>query len=282
MALVSGFNQLPGSYLLFGKVALWQLIGVYGLIIFVWQFPKGKQLWQGVTLVAIALMLLPIIDQKLSLKQMTVFATDQPAVILIQNRGNITLINCGEEATIRYTLVPFLQQEGIQTINTAIALQRGNQWDILSQVVDLKQLFYSPLLENEIQEKSNANFTSKQATSAQTSLVNQQNLNIKQSTPMLLTINWDQKQWGILQYPRHSLPTVTSDFNPIDILLWQGQAISHSWLEAGELASAIAVTNQVSEELKANLAQKDIDFYITGQHGAIQWTPNRGLKTMLD
>jgi competence protein ComEC len=282
MALVSGFNQLPGSYLLFGKVALWQLIGVYGLIIFVWQFPKGKQLWQGVTLVAIALMILPIINQKLSLRQMTVFATDQPAVILIQNRGHITLINCGEEATIRYTLVPFLQQEGIQTINTAIALDPQNQWQVLSQVVDLKQLFYSPLLENEIQEKSNANFTSKQAISAHTNLVNQQNLNIKQSTPMLLTLNWDQKQWGILQHPRHSLPTVTADVNQIDILLWQGQGISQSWLEAVGLESAIAVTNQVSEELQASLTQKEIDFYVTGQNGAIQWTPRRGLKTMLD
>ncbi|AFZ44151.1 ComEC/Rec2-related protein [Halothece sp. PCC 7418] len=282
IGLVSWFNQLPGSYLLFGKIDLWQLIAVYGLMIFVWQFPQGKPLWKLVTIGAIALIILPITYQKLALQQITIFSTDEPAVILIQNRGHVSLINCGNENTIRYTLLPFLQEQGIQTINSAIALSPNNQWSALNNLVTLNRLFYSRILENEIQNISDLKTTLKQGIGVNNTLVDQQRLNIKQPNPGLLTLIFGEQQWGFLQRPENRLPTVSSEIRKTDVLLWEGNEINRSWFQQLNLKSAIAIANQIPDDLKQEITKEGIDFYFTGKNGAIQWTPRRGLDPMLD
>lgn len=282
ISLVSMLNQLPGNYLFFGKIALWQLIGIYSLILLVWQFPKGKQYWKLISLSAIALVILPITYKQLTLKQVTVFATEEPAVILIQNQGNVTLINCGDQNTIRHTILSFLQQEGIAKINNAIALQSDNQWHYLNQTIPIKDLFYAPELDRKINTLPDLQSISKKRISAKTTIIQNKSLTIKQSNPLLLTIDLGKKQWGILNYPTQILPNLPSKLEQIDVLLWSGKEVSQSWLEPLNLESAIAVTNQMSDDVKQELNRRNISFYITGKDGAVQWRPPSHLEARLN
>ncbi|PSO49318.1 MAG: hypothetical protein BRC33_07195 [Cyanobacteria bacterium SW_9_44_58] len=278
ISLVSGLNKLPGSYLFFGKLTLWQLISIYSLIIFVWQFSKGKQYWKLVLFCAIALIIIPITYKQLTLRQITVFATKETSVILIQNRGQVTLINCGTQDTIRYTILPFLQQEGISKLDNAIALKSDNEWDYLHTKAPIKTLFYLPKLDRIINDFPDLESVSKQRISSDLTFIQNQSLTIKQSHPFLLTINISNKQWGILNYPTQILPSIPSELREIDILLWSGKEISRSWLAQLNIESAIAVTNKISNDLKQQINQNQVNLYITGKDGAIEWTPAGGLE----
>lgn len=280
--LVSSFNQLPGSYLLFGKVTLWQLLAVYGLIIFIWQSSQGQKYWKLALLGAIALIIVPVTYKQLTFRQITVFVTKQPAVILIQNQGQVSLINCGDEDTVRYTLFPFLQQEGIQAINHAIALSSQNQWENFQQRIPIKQLFYSPTVADEIQAFPNLKAVQKQPIASNRDLVKEKGLQIKQMTPLLLTIGLEQQQWGILTNPTQIVPNLALNLPKIDVLLWKGEDVSRSWLEQLNPESAIAVSNHISEESQQTIQQQNLNFYWTGKHGAVQWTPQQGLSPMLN
>jgi len=123
---------------------------------------------------------------------------------------------------------------------------------------------------------------SKQRISTDLTLVQNQGLTVKQSHPLLLTISLSNQKWGILNHPTQILPSVPSELREIDILLWSGKDVSRRWFEQFNLESAIAVTNQISDDVKQDINQPNVDFYVTGKNGAIQWTPQRGLEARLN
>ncbi len=281
MTIVSAFNQLPGSYLLFGQLALWQLLIVSSIIILIWQSSHGKQYWKLAAVVAILVIIIPITYKQLAIQKVTVFATKEP-IIFIQNNGRTTLINCGNEETIRYTLIPFLQTEGIQNIHTAISLNPNNQWQMLENKIKLGYLFYTPTFGEESKVISKLNSPSKQIISTNTTLMDRNNLRIETIDQRVLKITLRKEQWTFLQSSTDDISSAFSDLKDTDILVWEGKELDRSWLEQLNLKSAIAVTNQVSDELQNQINQKGINFYFTGKDGAIQWTPEAGLKTWLD
>ena len=279
--LVSGFNQLPGSYLLFGKLALWQLLIVAALIIFIWQSARGSQYWKPALVGGILVIILPISYQQFTLKQVTVFATEEP-VILIQHLGETTLINCGDEDTIRYTLLPFLKQEGIQSINHAIALSSNNNWHQFANNIRLQHFFYNPTLETEFRTTNPLPVNIQQRIPLQQFFVQQRGLAIHKINPMLLKIVVGKQAWGLLSDPTPIPPRINPELRGINLLLWQGQDLSSQWLEQLTPQHAIAISDQISRDLKDIIAQQNIDFYFTGKHGAIQWQPRTGLRSWLD
>ena len=279
IAIVKGFNQLPGFYLLFGQIALWQVLATYGLIIFLWKSKQGQRYGKLVTLGAIALLIVPITYQQLTQRQITVFATPPPAKILIQNRGNITLINCGNEETIRYVILPFLQAEGIQNINHAIALDFNNKWQSLRENINLKTLSFLPNLEKEITKLSDLQI---QPIYSDQTIWNQNGLIIKRTQENLITITLGEKKWLILKNPQQMLPNLRSELAKTNILLWEGREIKQTWLEQLNPKSAIAITNQSTEKLPTKMNQNNINFYSTAKNGAMQWTPQQGLNPLFN
>ncbi|MDR9402688.1 MAG: ComEC/Rec2 family competence protein, partial [Halothece sp. Uz-M2-17] len=281
ITIVSGFNQLPGSYLLFGKLELWQLLIVITIIVFIWQSSQGKHYWQLALVSAIIIIAIPISYKQISSKQITIFAAEDP-IIFIKNNSHTTLINCGGQDTIRYTVLPFLQQEGIQTIDNAIALSSENSWQNLMQEINIKQLFYNPSLETELRNKTSLPVRSQQRISLNQTLVQKRDLEIYKINPMLLKIKVGTQTWGFLSNATQSLPNIRNDLQEIDLLLWQGREIATTWLEELKPKSAIAISNQISKDVTFTLTQQQINFYLTGQQGAVQWTPQAGLKTWLN
>ncbi|QDZ40220.1 DUF4131 domain-containing protein [Euhalothece natronophila Z-M001] len=278
IAVVKLVNQLPGFYLLFGQIALWQVLATYTLMIFIWKSALVQQYWKYATFGAIALLIVPITYQQLTQRQITVFATPPPATILIQNRGNITLINCGNDNTISYVLSPFLEAEGIQRINHAIALHSNNQWRNLHDQFNVQHLWFKPQLENTVENLSNVNT---QAISTGNTIINETGLQIKRTEENLITITMGNQQWLILSHPTQNLPSLNPETNA-DILLWEGTEINQNWLNQLTPESAITITNQSTEELERNMNQTNINFYSTSKNGAIQWTPKQGLNSLFN
>ncbi|TAE47676.1 MAG: ComEC/Rec2 family competence protein, partial [Oscillatoriales cyanobacterium] len=69
----------------------------------------------------IGVVVLPAWHVQSSLFQVTLLATSGEPVLVIQDKGKVTLINTGDENTVRFTLLPFLQQQGVNSVNFAIA-----------------------------------------------------------------------------------------------------------------------------------------------------------------
>ena len=279
--IISLFNQLPGSYLLFGKITLWQLIIVSGIVVYIWQSPPEKRYTKLGIVGAIALIVLPIAYKQFTLRQVTVFAT-QPPIIFVQNYGKTTLINCGDEDTIRYTILPFLQQEGIQKVDSAIALTRGNDWLNLAERISIDRFFYSPILEQELSNNQTLPVISKQKISLNSPLIQHRGFSLNKINPSFLEITLGEKQFGMLRDATQIAPNLVSDLRGIDVLLWEGDTVASDWLEQLTPRNAIAVTNKNYQELTQKIKANNINFYHTGEHGAIQWTPRNGLKTMLN
>lgn len=279
ITVVRLFNHLPGFYLLFGQIALWQVLATYTLMVFIWNSESSQRYWKFLTLGAIALLICPITYQQLTQRQITVFATPPPATILIQNRGDIMLINCGNQDTIRYTISPFLEAEGIQTINHAIALHPNNQWQFLKDNFNFNNLWVKPQLKDSMNNFSNIKT---QAISTGNNIINQTGLQIKQTEENLIKITLGNEKWLILNHPKQMIPNLNPELANTDILLWEGTEINQSWLNQLTPESAIAITNQSTEELERKMNQSNIKFYSTAKNGAIQWTPQQGLNALFD
>jgi len=97
-----------------------------------------------VGLFILTLILIPIIYQHFTLTQVTVLATKSQPVIIIQNRGNTLLINGEEPATARYTVLPFLRQEGINQIQGAITVNNSAQFSTTVRTYRFKKLLLYP------------------------------------------------------------------------------------------------------------------------------------------
>lgn len=119
--LAEFFAQLPGNSVAVGTISIWQLLAIYALIISVWLMRWWQQRWWFATMIALGLVLIPVWHSASSLFKITVLAADTEPVLVIQNQGRVTLINSGDEGTGRYTILPFLQQQGVNQIDWAIA-----------------------------------------------------------------------------------------------------------------------------------------------------------------
>lgn len=146
---------LPGSNWAVGSISLWQLIALYGLFLLLWRYPFAPSQRQGqrgirwvVVGVSIALALVPNRYSQTRLSQVTIVAGSNPPVVVIQNRGQAAIVNSGGEDTVRYTLLPYLQAQGVNRLTWAVSSQ-GNAanrdgWLRLWQSLPVDR-FFNPL-----------------------------------------------------------------------------------------------------------------------------------------
>ncbi|NES80621.1 MAG: competence protein, partial [Moorea sp. SIO2B7] len=97
-------------------------------------------------------------------------------------------------------------------------------------------------------------------------------LQIKGETWLLL----GKIQKGMGKSLEEKLPTTPQ------VLLWSGKSLNKDWLEVVKPKVAIASSTTVKENIQQQLQQKQIQLYLTGRDGAIQWTPQDGFQKTLD
>ncbi len=292
--IVEFSSNLPGNSVAVGSIAIWQVVIIYGLLFCTWQIRWWQKRWFIAALISIGLVLIPAWHSANSLFRVTLLAAGREPVVVIQDRGKVTVINSADEDVGNFTIVPFLQQQGVNAIDWAIATDFQNDgssgWQEIIERLAIKIFYdYSP----------NPNFALTQK-AIQTEV--RQDKGIYQVLSLGQTVNTGS---AIIRLLNNQLPVM------------QMQILDQSWLFVGnlkpdELRKLIksrslprpqvlwcptkslkelvpALQPQVAIAPNANLETKDLSvlnqsktqLLFTGRDGAIQWTPQRQFQTFV-
>ena len=131
IAVIDFFSHLPGSSVAVGTISAIQLITLYVLIVVVCLQKWWRQQWWVAGLVAISLILIPVWQTQASIFRVTIIASGNQPVLIVQDKGKVLLVNSGGENKARFTVLPFLQQQGVNQIDWAIATTQSNNGDWL-------------------------------------------------------------------------------------------------------------------------------------------------------
>jgi competence protein ComEC len=91
--LVEFFSKLPGNSVAVGSISGWQILTIYTLIILVWLVRWWQKRWWFASLIAVSLVLIPVWHSANTLFRITILAADTEPIVVIQDRGKVTLIN---------------------------------------------------------------------------------------------------------------------------------------------------------------------------------------------
>lgn len=289
--IVQFFSRLPGSLISTGTLSLVQMLILYGLIIFLWLVPwwhKGRR-WVWAFLLAIALLVVPVWHRQTTVFQVTALQTNGQPVLVIQDRGQVTLINSGDQNTARYTILPFLRQQAINQIDWGIATNSPGSrsgWYLIMQQVRVRN-FATPgtlnaTLTSVVQDRKvsyqvlprgkilpAAGSTSVKLLQEQPAVVE---FTIENQTWLWLENLNQSEQSQLLQYK--SLPGTKG--KPLQVLWWSGQPLKADLLMALKPEVAIATSEHIDRDTAAILTSANSQIYSTEKDGALQWTPDLG------
>ena len=278
--LVRFFVNLPNSYQAAGNLNILQVLAIYGIIFGIcwWKPLQQRKRWLGMGFVAILIAIAPLLYANATLVRITVLSAGTEQVIVIQDRGKITLIDAGDTETANYTVLPFLAYQGINRIDLAVSLKNYRElgWKpIFDNLAVTTFLHAVPAFEAGDEET-----LAKQIYPFQ---VGQQIENgsakIIRLHDAIAQLQFGDRNWLLLYAPNENiLPTDLS----AQILLFAGNSVHGNVLRAFGGNVAIASTSFVSQETFQALRQKQIYIYITGRHGAVQWTEKQGFTTLLE
>ena len=245
----------------------------------------------------IAIVVLPAWHVQASLFQVTLLATSNEPVFVIQDKGKVALINSGDENTVRFTVLPFLQQQGVNSLNFAIAthghLGLSGGWGKLLERLPIKT-FYDNNAPTQIHRASNQDFMtavqSRQGvyfpleTNSKVDLGSTQLQFVNAEIPVveLLVGNRTWLLLGDMIPEAQKKLAATGTLKPAQVLWWSGKALTAELLGAVGPQVAIASADEIDPETVAQLRQNKTQIFWTGRDGALQWTPAGGFKTTLE
>ncbi|MBW4651271.1 MAG: ComEC/Rec2 family competence protein [Kastovskya adunca ATA6-11-RM4] len=293
--LVQFFSQLPGNSVAVGTISLVQLFCLYGLIGLILVSRRWGRQWWLVGLTAVAVVVLPVWQTQAALIQATVLGSNQDPVLVVQNRGQVTLINSGGVDTARFTVLPFLQKQGIDRINYAVALNSQPQWRsgwlFLLDRLSVKNFYSnvaSPALnvtQPAIAKAVKAKRGDYQALPASQISAGAVPITLLNAEPPVLHLQIDDHSWLLLgesKLDQQENLVATVNLPRVQVLWWSGEKLAPELLEVLQPQVAIASANTVEQNTALLLESMKTEIYWTGRDGAIQWTPAHGLETTLD
>ena len=288
IGLAEFFAKLPGNTFAVGSISTWQMLTIYALLISAWLVRWWQRRWWFALVVALSLVFVPAWHSANTLFQVTVLAADSEPVLVIQDRGKVTLINSGDEGTGRFTIVPFLQQQGVNQIDWAIAsnFQRNgdNGWLELLQRMPIKALYdYSATTENALTSVAIQNEIQKfkgvyqTATIGQTVNTGSVAVQLINNELPALQVQIQGQTWLFIGNikPKELQQFAEKGILPHPEVLWCANSQSlKDLVQTLQPKVAIASFGSVDTETLTALNQSNTKLFFTGRDGAIQWTPN--------
>jgi competence protein ComEC len=286
ISIVNLFNYLPGTSFAVGQIAAWQLFALYGLILGVWGLPKWQKRWRLPVLIGLLLIIIPLFFAKANELQITALASKDRQILTIQDRGRTMLINTGNESTARFIVMPFLQQQAVNQIDSAIDFSRDkdevNSWQTLTQTVPI-QNFYS--IDDSSTDAGAIKFS--QLPLGVSKKFDRIDLKILQTSPAIFQIELPEyhQKWVVIGDPKldRAQPVIDLELlNPIQTLYWRGGKLSKPAIEKMSPQVAIAASASPDPDTIKLLERNNVRVYYTGRDGAIQWTPTGEFKPYLE
>ncbi|MEA5624486.1 ComEC/Rec2 family competence protein [Nostoc sp. UHCC 0251] len=293
--LVEFFSKLPGNSVAVGSISTWQLLTIYLLIILVWLIPWWQRRWWFANVIAIGLVFIPLWHSTNTLFRITVLESGTEPIIVVQDRGTVTVINSGDEGTGRFTILPFLQQQGVNQINWAIATDfqgnDSNAWLELLQHLPIKNFYeYSPQPENAIASQAIQQELQKSQGSYQPLAVGQAVKTgsivaqlINDQLPILQLQILDQNWLLVGNIQSKEVQKLVKSGNlPRPQVLWCTPQSLKDLVIALQPQVAIASSANFDTKALSELNQSQTKLFFTGRDGAIQWTPNGQFEAFIE
>lgn len=287
IALTKFFTNLPGSTWAIGQISLGVLLTIYGLLILARLHKWWQKRWWLTVLLVFSLLIVPAIYNTNQLK-ITILSARESQIIVIQDRGQTTLINSGINNQAKYTVLPFLAQQGINQIDYGFALDDNSnsaaEWykiyesakvkHFTSLINDLPNLAthrtINPGLDNEIITKSTRITLDKP--------LGIMNLQLKNHTWLMISPSSATEDNSSDQAIKQYVTQHQSELQD-PVIIWSGNNLDPTWIELLRPQIAIASSNQINFKTDKILRQKQIKFHNTAQEGMIRWNPQEGFIT---
>ncbi|MEG3841557.1 ComEC/Rec2 family competence protein [Microcoleus sp. herbarium14] len=245
----------------------------------------------------IGIVVLPAWHVQASLFQVTLLATSNEPVFVIQDKGKVALINSGDENTVRFTVLPFLQQQGVNSVNFAIAthghLGLSGGWGKLLERLPIKT-FYDNNAPKQIRRARDREFMTAVQSRQGVYFPLETNSKIDLGSTRLQFVDAEipvvellvgNRTWllvGEMTPEAQKKLAATGTLKPAQVLWWSGKTLTAELLGAVGPQVAIASADEIDPETAAQLRQNKTQIFWTGRDGALQWTPGGGFKTTLE
>ncbi|MDA0672207.1 MAG: ComEC/Rec2 family competence protein [Cyanobacteria bacterium] len=285
MALAAGSSHLPGSGLAVGQLALWQVLGLYGLMLLAWLHPVGQRR-TGLMALALGLVLVvPLSLQAIGQDRITVLAAGGELVWVWQDQGRTTLYNSGDAETAFYTVQPFLRQAGVNRVERAIApiLPTGypSGWQTLAPEIPITTFYstgeapYSADFEGNYQRLQVGQSTSAGNLTLQP--LGTDNPIMRLATPRQGWLMLPPLDLPLQDYLAAGAATVL----PSQVLVWDGGELSEALLAAVKPTVALCYGQTLLSFVESRLRHRGIEVYWTQRDGAISWAARNGFQRYL-
>ena len=283
--LVQFFSQLPVHSVAVGTISVLQLLVLYGLISLAWLQPWWQRRWWFAGAIAISLVLIPW--QQATVFRVTVLAAAKEPVLVIQDQGKVLLINSGDANTARFTVLPFLQHQGVNQIDWAIATNsqsNSSGWLQILQSLPIKTFYTREAPNSPIQSAVQARSGTYQPLSAsQTVAAGSTSIELI-DTQGSLQLQIQGHTWLLLKHlkPNEQKLALTKRFPRVQVLWWPGETLATALVETLEPEVAIASSANVDPNTVSQLRKGKTQVFCTGQDGAIQWTPGGKFEATIE
>jgi competence protein ComEC len=282
--LVELFTSLPGSSLAIGNIPLGVMLLIYGLLISIWLNQWCQSRWWLISLLAITLISMPVCYFRSTLIQVTVLATKNEPVIVIQDRGKNILINSGEADTARYGVIPFLASQGINHLDLAVALASNQNlssgWSEIDKsfaIANFSTNLDAKLIKTKLKVKQIETLSVDRLISSHAT-----EISLVKTEPSWLQFKIAGQTWLLLGQTQDLAGDRLNLQNQLKspILLWKGDKLAKDWLAIIQPQVAIATSDRIDRETSAQIEQHNIKLYFTNRDGAVQWQPQKELKSI--
>lgn len=289
--LVTRLSQLPGTSLAIGTISIGQLVILYGLLLSAWLLPLWRQRLPLLISLALAVIVLPIWHIQTNRFQITIFDRVSPPMMVAQQPGATLVLNSGDRNTAAQTLVPFLQRQGIDHIDLALATDLRPRWregwPALLQQFPIQMLtpisisettaFMHLLRQFQVQPDQIRDLqVGEQLTQKQVGVT------VLRHQPTLLQLRVDQHLWLVVTGKIQGLSPwlQTAPVEQPQVLWWSTQ-LEPAVIKQLNPQTLVLTSPTVDPQMLTDLQRKIPQVYWTPRDGAVQWTRDRGFETTL-
>jgi competence protein ComEC len=280
-------DRLPGNGFAIGSINALQVVLLYGIYGLVWWQTRWQKHWWVAGVTILSLVLVPAAYMGMNLSEITVLSTTEDTVLALRDRGKVGLINVGSDTDVRYTVLPFLRQQGINRVDWAIAPQLNTPAiESVQQVINIVPIgiFYAVPDAKVDQDFTSAYRQLKQQIRIQKGidlqLSNNQKIqlgdfSVEAIANNIFKIQVNKKTWLLLGYQPRNLKSLPR----ADVLLWSGSELQPALLEQVSPKTIVSAAASIPATTQTWLKTHTVRLYQTREQGAVQWTTS-GFKTM--
>jgi competence protein ComEC len=235
--------------------------------------------------VSLLILVVPLWQVQTQRFLVTVFDQTRTPIMVIKHPRGTVLLNTDNANMVQQSLVPFLQQEGINRIDWAINTESSQfslkGWRALLHRLPIVTLCHS--LVGTYLPSAKPPFPSRQIyipPQTQLSLGSLQAI-LRRTRPAILELEIETQRWLLVDGTNETdfaAWLTTAHLPPIQVLWWTGGELSPALIAQLQPKVLLCSGRRMTDERIMALKNTVPNLFWTERDGTIQWTPKRGFQ----